>query len=154
MSEKKNEMGRNEPVRRYDRPGHLHPAHAARLLALSRAGREHPDDSEFLRTSAEEDDLASELGETTLVSMTSGDAAFMSDLAAPVPEEMGGPFVVTRASDELAEALEERNPLDAPRANLLAQEGAASRAPRSWPSLSLPRVQKIAEWFGKRWSGR
>jgi hypothetical protein len=106
--------------------------------------------------------------------MTSGDAAFTDDLAAPVLEEVGGPFIVTGASDEMGEALEERSPLDAPRAKLRsfreaeqarapsepsrasgrAQEGVASRAPRSWPSLSLPRVQKIAEWFGKRWSGR
>lgn len=174
MSEKKNDVGRSEPVRRYDRPGHLHPAYAARLLALARAGREHADDDELLRASAEEDGLANELGETTLVSMTSGDAAFGRDVAAPAPEEFGGPFVVTSTGDELAEALDEQSPLDVPkvkprpfpageqarafddasRASGPGKAGASSRAPRSWPSLSLPRVQKIAEWFGKRWSGR
>lgn len=93
--------GRAEEVQRFDRPGHLNGAHAARLLALGRSGRREPDDSEFLRAGARADELASQLGEAAVGSMTSGDGALDDELGAYVSEEVGGPFVVTSVSEEL-----------------------------------------------------
>jgi len=103
MGKKKHDAPASEArTKRYDRPGHLDPAHAERLLALARERRSQSDDSEFLRANAEDDELASRLGETAVASMTSGDAKLTSELETALADELGGPFVVTSVSDELA----------------------------------------------------
>lgn len=113
---KKNAIAGPEPaLKRYDHPGHLDPAHAERLLELSRAGQEEPEDSAFLRANAEDDDFARELGQTTVASMTSGDGVLTGELEAEVEEEVGGPFVETSATEEFAAGTDESNTPDATR---------------------------------------
>jgi hypothetical protein len=159
-------------LRRYDRPGHLDPAHAGRLLALARAGREVEDDSAFLRTSAEADDLACELGQTTVASMTSGEGVLTNELEAQVEEDVGGPFVETSASEEFGEETDEEDARDATREPTpvpspapdepdepiepgepgepdefeQAEEGPV--AVRSWAGSYLLRAKDIAGWLG------
>jgi|GEM_PF-1274825 len=159
-------------LRRYDRPGHLDPAHAERLLELARAGREAEDDSAFLRSGAEEDDLANELGQTTVASMTSGEGMLTNELEAPVEEDIGGPFVGTSASEEFAEEADEEDAFDATREPTpvpspapdepddptepgepgepdefeQAEEGPV--AVRSWAGSYLLRAKDIAAWLG------
>jgi hypothetical protein len=65
-----------------------------------------------------DDDLAESLGEHFVEAATAGD----DNDDAPVDEEMGGPFVVTAADEELAGDTDASNPPDAtreplPRAN-------------------------------------
>lgn len=146
MSEKK------PTLQRYDRPGHMHPAYAARLLAIARAGRGAADDEAFLRASAEEDDFASQWGESAVTGMTSGDAEFGNQLEARVDEEVGGPFVVTSTLDEFAEGIEASSPFDAtgtePR-SFAEPEVDAPKAPRSWAEIYLPRARQIVASVGK-----
>lgn len=102
-------------LQRYDRPGHIDPAHAERLLAKSGAARAKDDAKAFVEPSSSEDDFAEELGETAVAAMTSGEDALTEDLETPVDEERGGPFVETRGSVEFASGTDESNTEDAMR---------------------------------------
>jgi hypothetical protein len=103
-----------EGVRRYDRPGHLDPAHARELLALGGRG-DGGEELGFLKARRADDDLAEELAEEAVLSMTSGEDRLIEDRDAAVEEEEGGPFVVTGAAEELADGTDESNPEDATR---------------------------------------
>lgn len=59
------------------------------------------------------DDLAEMRGEDFLRGATSGEDAEEDTLDQIVPEELGGPFVETNASDEFALGTDESNPVDA-----------------------------------------
>jgi hypothetical protein len=59
------------------------------------------------------DDLAEEIAEVFLQSATSGEEAGEEVANAEVPEERGGPFVVTTAGKEFADGVDESNPEDA-----------------------------------------
>jgi len=61
----------------------------------------------------EKDDLREELGEAYVQSMTSGSQAAEDIRDEVVPEESGGPFVVTSAKTEFAEGTDASNPADA-----------------------------------------
>lgn len=68
------------------------------------------------------DDLAEELAEEYLASATSAEEALPDALESEVPEEQGGPFVVTSAKEEFAKGVDKSNPRSAekeafPRAN-------------------------------------
>lgn len=105
-----------DPARpRYDRPGHLDPAHAERLLGIARAARGEQDEKPFWEPNSGEDDLAEEIGEAAIATMTSGEDALRRDLDAPVDEERGGPFIVTSANTEFAGGTDESNIEDATR---------------------------------------
>jgi hypothetical protein len=56
------------------------------------------------------DDLAEDLAEEFLKSATSAEETFPDTLEAQVPEEEGGPFVITRGKDEFAKGVDESNP--------------------------------------------
>jgi hypothetical protein len=177
MDKKKQDVAPTEtPAKRYDRPGHLDPAHAERLLELAREGRAAGDDSAFLRANAEDDELASRLGETTVASMTSGEPALAGEWDVPLSEELGGPFVVMSVSDDLAEGTDvttlanaTRDPLSGAKAlrhpaeraaddGEKDEEGAAAEEPRAssrasartFTGIYLPRASTIARWFGQR----
>jgi hypothetical protein len=64
----------------------------------------------------EKDDLAEELGEAYVQSMTSGAQAAEEFRDEDVPEDRGGPFVVTSAETEFAAGVDASNPADAERA--------------------------------------
>jgi hypothetical protein len=67
---------------------------------------------------AMEDSLAEELGEATVESATTGDHADEAIHEEDVPEDVGGPFVRTTASEEFAEGTDPSNPEDAEPAEL------------------------------------
>jgi hypothetical protein len=159
---------------RYDRPGHLDPAHAERLRDLSRAGREEEDDGAFLRASAEEDDVASDLGEAAVANMTGGDADVSNRIEARIDEELAGRFAETFASEDVGEEdmsipLDIDRELTPPRPNPQPDEPDEPDEPRepnepdefdeeqtrpivvrSWGQIYLPRARKIAGWVGRR----
>ncbi|OQX68587.1 MAG: hypothetical protein B6A08_09290 [Sorangiineae bacterium NIC37A_2] len=99
---------------RYDRPGHIDPEHAERLLALSGSSR-NGQGRAFVEAERVEDDFAEELAETAIASMTSGEDALTEDLDAPVDEEKGGPFIETSGNVEFAGGTDESNTEDATR---------------------------------------
>ncbi len=99
---------------RYDRPGHLDPAHAERLLALSGSSREGQGHA-FVEPDNVDDDFAEELAETAVASMTSGEDALTEELDALVDEEQGGPFIETSGNVEYAGGTDESNTEDAMR---------------------------------------
>ena len=101
-------------MKREDRPGHLDPAHAARLLAKSKEGRTNGDRA-FLMGHKSKDPLAEELAEDAVAAMTSGQDALADDLAAEVTEESGGPFVPSTGSVEFAGGHDASNPKNADR---------------------------------------
>src|SRR5215217_116068 len=97
----------------FDGAGHMDPAHAQRLLELSRAGKDRDDTEAF--PLAGEDDLAEELAESAVSSMTSGEDTLTEDLDAEVDEERGGPFLETSGNVEFAGGTDESNIADATR---------------------------------------
>jgi hypothetical protein len=96
-------------LRRRDGSGHLDPKYAADLRARS---RETPRDetSGFFEDPRTQDDLAEVLGEEFVGGATSGEGAGEDVANQEVPEEVGGPFVVTSANTEFAEGTDESNP--------------------------------------------
>lgn len=101
------------PIRREDRPGHLDPKHAASLRAQS--GKEKDDDRAFVGKKKSKDSLAEELGEESVVAMTSGEDGLTDDMQARTDDEVGGPFVRTNAGEEMAEGTDASNPRSATR---------------------------------------
>ena len=96
-------------VVRKDGSGHVDPAHAKRLLALSRESREPREARTFVPGPHSREALAEELGEGAVTSMTSGEDSLADTLDENVDEEHGGPFVETAASEEFAEGTDESN---------------------------------------------
>jgi hypothetical protein len=97
------------PVVRKDGAGHVDPAHAKRLLALSRESREAPEARSFVSGPRSREAIAEELGEGAVTSMTSGEDSLSDTLDESVDEENGGPFIETAASEEFAEGTDESN---------------------------------------------
>lgn len=97
------------PAQGYDASGHMNPKHAQHLLDMARGDR--PDDSgaAFIATSKTDDDLAEELAEAAVATMTSGEDQLGTDLEAEVDEDKGGPFVETSGSTEFAGGTDESN---------------------------------------------
>ncbi len=87
---------------------HPDPEHVARADKAN-AFLPDPDDGP-MRTS---DDLAEMYGENFVLSATTGESMSSDGFDQVVPEEIGGPFVETSASEEFAEGLDESNPEDA-----------------------------------------
>jgi hypothetical protein len=87
---------------RFDRPGHLADEHAQRLLKMSK--RRPRDDVAFIiaNRGTPDDDLAEELAEQAVSTMTTGGDTWMDFMDRTVDEEEGGPFVETRGSREFA----------------------------------------------------
>jgi hypothetical protein len=61
------------------------------------------------------DDLAEEMAEEFVKAATTGEDSAEDLLDATVPEEIGGPFLITTASQEMATSPDESNPPDAKR---------------------------------------
>jgi hypothetical protein len=78
-------------------------------------GTSSPDEDSFLRARFPDDDLAQEIGEAAVVTLTSGADAFADDVEALVDEEAGGPFVETSGSVEFAGGTDESNIAEATR---------------------------------------
>jgi hypothetical protein len=85
-----------------------------------RSSRRSDDADAFIRDPGEgpartSDALAEVLAEDFLESATSGNDVLEDDLDRTLPEEVGGPFVITRANEELADGVDASNPADAKR---------------------------------------
>jgi hypothetical protein len=102
------------PPRR-DGTGHLDPKYARDLRALSRENHDDSEDRAFIATPRSDDDLAEELGEEAVETMTSGEDQSERLTEGEVEEERGGPFVKTRGDDEFASGTDRSNPSDATR---------------------------------------
>jgi hypothetical protein len=59
------------------------------------------------------DDLAEVLAEDFLESATRGNDVYEDELDRPLSDEVGGPFVVTDAGEEMADDVDDSNPVDA-----------------------------------------
>ena len=104
------------PAHGFDGAGHMDPAHAARLLALAREGKDaEADAGGFVKSTGPKDDLAEELAEAAVANMTSGEDQLTTDLEAVVDEDQGGPFVETSGSTEFAAGTDESNIAEATR---------------------------------------
>jgi hypothetical protein len=102
-----------KPAPRRDGSGRLNPKYARDLRALSRENKGDDDDRAFFKTPRSGDDLAQELGEEAVETMTSGEAQG-ERLDEVVEEERGGPFVKT-GGEEFAGGTDRSNPRDATR---------------------------------------
>jgi hypothetical protein len=105
---------KSPPLRR-DAAGRLDPKYARGLRALSRENRAGDDDRAFFNGPRSGDDLAEELGEEAVGTMTSGEDQSERLSGGEVEEERGGPFVKTRGGDEFARGTDRSNPRDATR---------------------------------------
>jgi hypothetical protein len=101
------------PVRRRDGSGHIEARYAKDLL--ERTGAREAVGEAFVHGSHTDDDLAEELGEEAVETMTSGEDEGEDVADQDVPEERGGPFVVTTAGTEFADGVDASNPLSAKR---------------------------------------
>ena len=104
---------RKKVVRRRDATGHLDAEYERKLRASSQARRD--DDTGFLTGFHTKEPLAEELGEAFLESATSGEESEVERRERVLPEEEGGPFVRTRASQEFAYDFDESNIAEATR---------------------------------------
>jgi hypothetical protein len=98
----------------FDNQGHIDPDRAARLLGLSES--QNGSYAPFIEKSeVAGDDLAEELAEAAVVTMTSGEGQMAEELNRDVEEDWGGPFVVTSASREFAGGTDDSNIAEATR---------------------------------------
>lgn len=106
-------VDRKKASKHRDATGHLNAEYERRVVASSRSQR--GDDSAFLRGFRTGEPLAEELGEAFLESATSGEESEPERRDRVLPEESGGPFVRTRASQEFAYDVDESNIAEATR---------------------------------------
>lgn len=108
-----------KPLKRRDATGHLNPEYAQGLLDKARENQNHDDDPAaaraFLPGAWSRDELAEELGEAFVQSATSGEEAEPERHDRILPEEIGGPFVPSSASEEFAKGTDESNIAEATR---------------------------------------
>lgn len=115
MNDKKADVKRPLPAHGFDGSGHMDPDHARRLLELSREGRQDETVEGFVEGAESPDDLAEELAEAVVATMTSGEDQLVTSLEAEVAEERGGPFVETSGNTEFAGGTDESNIAEATR---------------------------------------
>jgi hypothetical protein len=104
---------KKKPFRRRDSPGHIDPQYARELLEKARETRNEDDTPEaaraFLSRSKTCDSVAEEMGEAFIEAATSGEESEPDRQDEVAEEELGGPFVITRAEDEFADGTDESN---------------------------------------------
>jgi hypothetical protein len=101
-----------QQVQRRDATGHLNPKYAAdlRKRSVASAGSAGRDYAPFLERPRSGDALASALGEEFIAAATAGEEVRLSDLNDRVPEDDGGPFIITRAREEFGRKRDGSNP--------------------------------------------
>jgi hypothetical protein len=105
-------VDRKKAIKRRDATGHLDAEYERKLRSASVPRDEG---HAFLTGFRTGDALAEELGEAFLESATSGEESEPERRDRVLPEEEGGPFVRTRASQEFAYELDESNIAEATR---------------------------------------
>jgi hypothetical protein len=103
---------RKKAIKRRDATGHLDADYERKLREPRRSRDENLGFLSGFRTG---EPLAEELGEAFLQSATSGEESEPERRERILPEEEGGPFVRTRASQEFAYDFDESNIADATR---------------------------------------
>jgi hypothetical protein len=106
---------KQSPVHRRDATGHLDPKYAADLRARSRESASHDNETAFVGKSKSGDPLAETLGEEFVEAATSGEDPRADELSEAVPEDDGGPFIVTNGAEEFADGRDASNPRGATR---------------------------------------
>jgi len=103
------QWAQNGKVLRRDATGHLNPKYAAdlRKRSLASVGRVY---EAFVDGPHSRDPLAAALGEEFIASATTGDEVRLAELDERIPEDDGGPFIITRARDEFAHGPDGSNP--------------------------------------------
>jgi hypothetical protein len=106
---------RQRGLQRRDATGHLDPKYAAdlRLQSLEHSNRD--ESVAFLGRAKSSDSLAEALGEEFVEAATTGEDAGLDALNQGLPEDEGGPFVLTRGRDEFARGRDPSNPKGATR---------------------------------------
>jgi hypothetical protein len=104
-------------LQRRDATGHLNPKYAADLRRRSLASaRDGASDVAFLGRARSSDSLAEAFGEDFVAAATAGEGGVSADaFDLSVPEETGGPFVITKGRDEFAREPDPSNPPEATR---------------------------------------
>ncbi len=106
-------VDRKKAVKRRDATGHLDAEYERKVRASW--GPRRDDGHAFLSGFRTGDPLAEELGEAFLESATSGEESEPERRERILPEEEGGPFVSTRASQEFGYDFDESNIAEATR---------------------------------------
>jgi hypothetical protein len=102
-------------LQRRDATGHLDPRYAADLRLRSLENARVGEDVAFVARAKSSDPLASALGQEFVESATTGESAGIEAFNEGIPEEEGGPFVLTRGRDEFAHGRDGSNPKGATR---------------------------------------
>lgn len=97
-------------VRRRDATGHLNPIYAKHLRMRSVASSGGRQYAPFLERPRSADALAKALGEEFVVAATTGEEVRLADLNERIPEDEGGPFVITDARREFGRKRDGSNP--------------------------------------------
>jgi len=98
-----------------DGAGHLAPVYMASLQQRASYRVRKAKDRAFVSGTSSADPTAQESAEEFLITVTSGENGGESTLDAVLPEENGGPFVVTAAGAEFAYGTDRSNPIGATR---------------------------------------
>jgi hypothetical protein len=115
LARKAASVAKAPPIRRREGGGRLPAKYAADLRAKSRNSRPPPEPRSFIDGSRTDDDLAEELGEEFIAGATSGEAEGQDTRNQAVPEERGGPFVLSSGGTEFAGGTDASNPKGAKR---------------------------------------
>ena len=83
-------------LQRRDATGHLNPQYAADLRKRSLESGDRDDAVAFVERPRSRDALAAALGEEFIEAATAGADLRLTEIDEGVPEEQGGPFVITR----------------------------------------------------------
>lgn len=99
-------------IERRDATGHLNPTYAAHLRkrSVASAGSAGRDYAPFVDRPRSGDPLASALGEEFVSAATTGDEVRLGEHNQRIPEDEGGPFVITKARDEFGRKRDGSNP--------------------------------------------
>ncbi len=106
---------RPPPLQRRDATGHLDAKYAADLRRRSLATTSRNEETAFLDRAKSADSLAEALGEEFLEAATTGEDATLAARDENMPEDEGGPFIVTKGRDEFAQGRDRSNPKGATR---------------------------------------
>ncbi len=96
-------------LQRRDATGHLNPQYAADLRKRSLASGDRDDAVAFVERPRSRDALAAALGEEFIEGATTGTHLRLAEIDG-LPEEQGGPFVITPARKEFARGRDGSNP--------------------------------------------
>ncbi len=96
-------------VQRRDATGHLNPKYASDLRKRSIASTDRHYEP-FVGRPRSGDPLAAALGEEFISAATTGDEVRLAELNERIPEDDGGPFIITRGREEFGRKRDGSNP--------------------------------------------